>query len=280
MLSANQNFAKKNQHIQMRRSRENSMNDDDDQQQQATKFEEKYPRTPHFPFSPGINSDDVVTSKMLDIFIPSKNAASAIEIHISEKLDGGNCCLKQGQVFARTHGKPATHESFSAVKAFYHTIIIPQLTEEEFEQLEFFGENMAAVHSIHYSQDPNFPLPSVFFLFAIRHKQKDCWLSVDDVAEIAERLGIEQPPVLFRGVPKDDQFVEKLIQENMKLPSILAAKVMKAEKPCPVEGFVARNAASFSSKDFEKNVSKCVRANHIQCEDKVFKTQWTRANFL
>jgi hypothetical protein len=255
------------------------MNDDDnDNNNNTSSKEEKYPRTPHFPFSPGINSDDIVTTKTLDIFFPSKQ--QQVDIHISEKLDGGNCCLKQGQVFARTHGKPATHESFSAVKALYHTIIIPQLSEEEFEQLEFFGENMAAVHSIHYSADPKFPLPSVFFLFAIRHKQKDCWLSVDDVAEIAERLGIEQPPVLFRGVPKDDQFVEKLIQENMKLPSILATKVMKSDKPVPVEGFVARNAASFSSKEFEKNVSKCVRANHIQCEDKVFKTQWTRANFM
>ena len=250
----------------------------------STSSSDKYPRTPHFPFSPGINDDDIVTTKMPEFTQPSSSSSSSQqqEIHISEKLDGGNCCLKQGQVFARTHGKPATHESFSAIKALYHTIIIPQLTQEEFTNWEFFGENMAAVHSIHYSVDPAFPLPSVFFLFAVRDRQKDMWLSVDEVASIATRLGLEVPPTLFRGIPSSDQEVQKLILENMKLPSILATKVMKVpkEKACPVEGFVARVAGRFSTKDFERCVCKCVRANHVQCEDKVFKSQWTRANFV
>lgn len=263
-------------------SNDNDNDDTNSNNNNTGKTEEKYPRTPHFPFSPGINSDDIVTSKIPDFCLQTK-----IEIHISEKLDGGNCCLKSGHVFARTHGKPATHESFSAVKALYHTIIIPQLTEEEFENLEFFGENMAAVHSIHYSADAKFPLPAVFFLFAVRDRSKDLWLSVDEIADLAQRLGLEQPPVLFKGlIPatlnenEKNHFVEKMIIDNMKNPSILAARVMNSDKPCPVEGFVARICGRFATKDFDKWVCKCVRANHVQCEDKIFKTQWTRANFV
>jgi len=51
-------------------------------------------------------------------------------------LDGGNCCLKDGQVFGRTHAQPASHESFSAVKELAANLG-PQL-----EGVQLFGENM------------------------------------------------------------------------------------------------------------------------------------------
>ena len=235
----------------------------------SSSSDDKYPRTPHFPFSPGATDDDVVSSAMLPIF------GDGTEIHISEKLDGGNCCLKQGHVFARTHGKPATHESFSAVKRLYHTVLIPQLTEDEFDDLEFFGENMAAVHSLAYT-DAQHALPAPFYLFAVRQRSTDTWWGVDQVARIAQRLGLEQPPVLFRGVPVGrEREVAGLIQGAMKLPSALAASI---GVQCPVEGFVARVTSAFRSAQFADCVSKCVRANHVQCEDKVFKAHWTRAN--
>ena len=36
---------------------------------------------------------------------------------VTEKLDGGNCMICNGKVYARSHGQEAKHESFSRVKA-------------------------------------------------------------------------------------------------------------------------------------------------------------------
>lgn len=95
-----------------------------------------YPKTPHLPFSPGVNSDDTRISDCEHLL--------RAEVVVTEKLDGGNCCLKSGQVFGRTHSQPATHESFSAVKELAATFL-PELGD-----LQLFGENMQAVHSIEY----------------------------------------------------------------------------------------------------------------------------------
>ena len=44
---------------------------------------------------------------------------------MTEKLDGGNCCLYRGRVFARTHKHEATHASFGAIKAAYSQLWYP-----------------------------------------------------------------------------------------------------------------------------------------------------------
>ena len=49
----------------------------------------------------------------------SIGADTNTEMIITEKLDGGNCCIKGGVVFARTHSKPATHESFDTIKGMF-----------------------------------------------------------------------------------------------------------------------------------------------------------------
>jgi hypothetical protein len=242
--------------------------DDDDADNEGSA--DKYPRTPHFHFSPGVASDDIVAKTAGEFGFLAGN-----EIHVSEKLDGGNCCLAQGKVYARTHSKVATHESFGPVKMLYTTLIIPQLTDDEFDQLEFYGENMVQVHSIAYS-DATHPFPAPFFLFAIRDRKRGVWLSVDKVAEFAERLGFCQPPTLWRGVPKDDLEVQRVIQEAMKKPSILAQSMGRAD--VPVEGFVARVSDEISTSHFERLVHKCVRPNHIQMEGD--KEHWKRSFFL
>ena len=49
-----------------------------------------YPRTPHLPFSPGKNPDDVTSS------VPT--AFLGVPIIVTEKLDGGCCCSHRGNV--------------------------------------------------------------------------------------------------------------------------------------------------------------------------------------
>jgi len=54
----------------------------------------------------------------------------------SSRLDGGNCCLKDGQVYGRTHAQPASHESFSAVKELAANL------GNLLQDVQVFGENM------------------------------------------------------------------------------------------------------------------------------------------
>ena len=158
-----------------------------------------YPKTPHLPFSPGVNSDDTRISDCEHLL--------TAEVVVTEKLDGGNCCLKAGQVFGRTHSQPASHESFSAVKELAATFM------SELGDLQLFGENMQAVHSIEYGNLQGFfyapghqPLDSLackgFQVFEGRPstsysgpqvfaaRRGTTWLSWDDTVAVAERLGL------------------------------------------------------------------------------------------
>lgn len=103
---------------------------------------QKYPRTPHLPFSPGIADDDET--------LPNYHHLLNTEIVVTEKLDGGNCCLKDGLVFARTHEKAATHASFDIVRLMY-TSTWMHLLPDPADRYELFGENLTAVHSISYT---------------------------------------------------------------------------------------------------------------------------------
>merc|ERR1712166_170518 len=147
----------------------------------------KYPSTPPLPFSPGVNEDDVIASAAT-----ASGAAVGDDIVITEKLDGGNCCIKLNpesgkvEVYARTHSKLATHKSFDTVKAMFaglKWIMTPGL--------DLYGENMTAVHSIKY---PN--LTVYFYLFAV--KKGETWLGWDDVVEVAESLDIPTVPLKYR----------------------------------------------------------------------------------
>ena len=160
---------------------------------------------------------------------------------ITEKLDGGNCCLKGGMVFARTHTSPATQPWFSMTKQLYATQIAPLLDGlrlarpadgrddandviDDASQLELYGENMQAVHSIDYRMVPASPksddkarerpemlprgsgtedgvpcLESPFYLFAVFDPVSDSFLSWRDVQTVAAALCIPTVPVLFEG---------------------------------------------------------------------------------
>jgi hypothetical protein len=60
------------------------------------------------------------------------------EAVVTEKLDGGNCCLHQGEVYARTHSAPTTNDWFSRTKMALSCFA----WVECLKQLKIFGENM------------------------------------------------------------------------------------------------------------------------------------------
>ena len=43
-------------------------------------------------------------------------------LFILPSVDGGNCCLMDGKVYARTHKHEATHPSFAPIKALYASL--------------------------------------------------------------------------------------------------------------------------------------------------------------
>lgn len=208
-----------------------------------------YPKTPHLPFSPGVNPDDTRISDC-------KHLLEA-EVVVTEKLDGGNCCLKDGQVFGRTHAQPASHESFSAVKELAANLG-PQL-----EGVQLFGENMQAVHSIEYGN-----LQSFFYVFAAR--RGNSWLSWDETTRLAEDLGLPMVPLVFRGKFDSPERLQKCLETWKAEKSAVGADV-------EAEGFVVRRSAAIHEKAFQDEVAKFVRANHIQT-DEAWKRKWKKAS--
>lgn len=212
----------------------------------------KYPSTMHLPFSPGVNSDDVIMDEISTVGLLED------DIVITEKLDGGNCCISNGVVYARTHKHPAVHPWFGTIKQMYHVI---SATLDD-PTLELFGENMTATHSIQYGN-----LESYFYLFGVR--RLGVWSTWDEVVEVADSLGLPTVPLRFRGH----------VSSMKELSSIIDGKLMTehsavGEEVGP-EGFVVRNIRAFEDDEFERCIAKYVRANHIQTGDD-FSRIWPR----
>lgn len=208
---------------------------------------DNYPKTPHLPFSPGVNEDD---TRIAD-------AAALLqgEVVVTEKLDGGNCCIKGGLVYARTHSQPATHESFSAVKVMASNL-------GDLGDVELFGENMAAVHSIEYGN-----LSSFFYLFGVR--QGGEWWSWEQVEALAEQLGIMTVPVIFKGRFKSPGQLQGCLETWRLEPSAVGADVNP-------EGYVVRHVGRIPARAFGEKIAKYVRANHIQT-DATFRRKYKKA---
>ena len=214
----------------------------------------KYPRTPHFPFSPGISEDDVI--------LPSTSTLPCFnqEAVLTEKLDGGNCSIFRRKVYARTVGEQATHPSFGAIKQMAGQIscLIP-------DNIQIFCENLFAIHSINYDR-----LDSYLYLFAVL-ENGDRWLSWDEVVEWSDTLGIPTVPVIQRGLFGTEKIVGEIIIKKMKQESALSSGTP--------EGFVLRCTSGFKYNELDKYCAKYVRAGHIQTDEKWKKT-WKQAKLV
>lgn len=122
----------------------------------------KYGRTYHFPFSPGTTSDDRIQ------FDYWKYVQQMKQIVHTEKLDGENNCLNKYGVFARSHATPATSAWTNHLRQRWEYL------KYDLGDLELFGENIFAIHSIEYRK-----IEHHFYLFAVRHW--DTWLSWEEV---------------------------------------------------------------------------------------------------
>lgn len=221
----------------------------------------KYGRTYHFSFSPGTTSDDRINHNYWESFsqIPQL-------IH-TEKLDGENNCLSKAGVFARSHAAPTTSPWTAQLRQRWQSI------KHDLGDLELFGENLYAVHSIEYRA-----LPAHFFVFGIRHY--DVWLSWEETAFYAACFDFPCVPVL-ETVPMPvakEVFEATVLQWVARLSTFDSFDTM-TQRPCSMEGVVTRNAAEYAVEAFATNVCKYVRKGHVKTDEHWTKN-WKRARLI
>lgn len=202
----------------------------------------KYPRTYHLPWSKGATSDDRILNS-IEYFIN-------IDLVITEKLDGSNSAITQKGVYGRSHvdfsRNPWDKELWNLQRIIGRDIS---------ENVYLFGENMEGIHSIEYSN-----LDSYFYLFGVR--DNNIWISWDGVEEYSYLLEIPTVPVLWKGNVSSEKELSQLVNGLISKKSKLGGDL---------EGIVIRNADHFHNDDFEFNVVKWVRPNHVTTS-----THWTR----
>lgn len=188
----------------------------------------KYPSTPHLPWSEQVNSDDYIGD--CDHLIGKR-------VIVTEKMDGENTSLYSDKMHARSLDSQhnATRDW---VKAYWSSFkhLIP-------EGYKICGENMFAKHSIEYND-----LESYFYAFSVWNG--NVALSWDAAIGFLNELGIIPAPILYDGIY--DSNIIKSLYDNSKYNLM--------------EGYVVRNADSFHLNDFDKNVFKFVRKNHVQTD--------------
>lgn len=212
----------------------------------------KYGRTFHYPFSPGTTNDDRINHQYWE------NVTAIEKIVHTEKLDGENTCLNQYGVFARSHAAPTIHPWANYLKERWHLI------KNDLGDLEIFGENLYAIHSIQYTK-----LEHHFYVFGVR--VLDQWLSWEEVQFYAALLDFPTVPELKIIEPRGQSIFEKTALAIVKQPSNFGSFDVHTQESCRMEGIVSRNIVAYSVSDFKKNVFKYVRKDHVKTDE-----HWTR----
>jgi len=222
---------------------------------------QKYGRTYHYPFSPGTTSDDRIAHDYWEKIQLIPNL-----IH-TEKLDGENNCLSKHGVFARSHAAPTTSPWTASIRRYWQTV------RNDLGNLEIFGENLYAIHSIEYRK-----LEHHFYVFAIR--EFDRWLSWEETQFYAGMLDLPTVPVLKKETtPKEQQQFEREILSLVQSRSTFEPYDVRDEQPSTIEGIVTRNANAYLVENFADNVFKYVRKGHVKT-DEHWTRQWKRATLL
>ena len=196
----------------------------------------KHPRTPHLPWSPGRSADDESVSDVSHF--------EGKVVVVTEKLDGECTSLYRDGVHARS-ASSGHHPSRSWVKALWQRV---QSDVSLYGRI--VGENLFAVHSIHYEELPDYFLA---FMMFNNDGSRDTCLSWADTGEQLEALGLASVPVLYHGV-WDEARVKDCCSMWSKFGGVQ-------------EGYVVRVEDEFDVMNFGRSVAKYVRANHVQTDE-------------
>lgn len=194
---------------------------------------QKYPHTPHFPFSRSRTNDDKVLRSVAHFY--------GKMMVVTKKMDGENTTLYRDGLHARS--LDSRHHPSRDWIAAYHA----RFAHEIPDGWRICGENLYARHSIAYDA-----LPSYFMGFSV-WDENNVALSWKDTVDFFGCLGIEAVPTI--------EVVTGLFDE---------AKLKKLAKEwnCEVdEGFVARLEEAVAYEDFGESFAKWVRPKHVQTDE-------------
>lgn len=194
---------------------------------------QKYPRTYHLPFSPGLQSDDKV--------IGSLNRFEGKEVVALLKMDGENTSLYHDNYMHARSIDSKTNWTRDIAKTI-HSVIQHDIPEG----YRLCCENVYAKHSIYY---PEGYLEGYLYLLSVWNEKNEC-LSWDDTLLYADLLDLPTPKQFYRGV-----FDEKILKD-----------ISKNLDPSIEEGFVVRLTSGFSYEEFSECVTKYVREGHVQTD--------------
>lgn len=188
----------------------------------------KAPRTYHAEWSMSVSGDDRV--------LRDYSAFDGEEVVVTVKYDGENTSIYRDGFHARSIDTPA-HPSRDWLWGLHRRI-----GHEIPDGWRITGENLYAVHSIHYRH-----LPAHFLMFGIWN-EKNVNLSWDEMVEWAALLDLKTVDVLYRG-PFDIEKIKSLYTPVYK------------DDEC--EGYVVRVARAFNYRECSSVVFKNVRAGHV-----------------
>ncbi|MGB0524734.1 MAG: RNA ligase family protein [Flammeovirgaceae bacterium] len=217
----------------------------------------KYGRTYHYPFSPGATSDDRINHNYW------ADMQSIKQLVHTEKLDGENTCLNKYGVFARSHAAPTQHPWANYLKEKWAMI------KYDLGNLEIFGENIYAIHSIQYQS-----IEAHFYVFGIR--ELDRWLSWEETKFYAALLDFHMVPELAFSSPTQPNTLQKEVIQLSQQASYFGSIDTFTKEPCTMEGLVSRTIADFSIHDFKQHVFKYVRKGHVKTAQH-WSRNWKRA---
>lgn len=221
----------------------------------------KYGRTYHYPFSLGTTSDDRINHDYW------QDVAAIKTIVHTEKLDGENNCLNRYGVFARSHAAPSVSPWTRFLREKWEVL------KGDLDDLEIFGENLYAIHSIQYQQ-----IESHFYVFGIRENER--WLSWEETQFYASFFDFPTVPVLkIIEQPFNKKDYEENVLALVQQKSVFGSLDFSTQEPCTMEGIVSRNVEEYLVEDFTKNVFKYVRKGHVKT-DEHWTRNWQRAKLM
>lgn len=196
----------------------------------------KYPRTPHLPFSESHSDDDKT-------LLTDEHFIHMPKVVVTVKMDGENTTVyPDGMCHAR---------SIDSKHRPYHSWLLRNIQNWCYDiplAHHICGEYLYAEHSIRYTE-----LESYFQAFSLWYEDTCCdWVRTQT---IFNKLGITTVPVLYIGKYDTDKIIS-LAKETIADGN---------------EGIVVRNYGSFRYEEFDKNVAKYVRKNHVQTDE-----HWSR----
>ena len=212
-----------------------------------------WPKILHWPTSPHKPRGNRAVNPEHFLFKP---------IVITEKLDGSNTMIHNGEIFNRDTSTPA-RAAFNAMVLKHHA----WKTTEEYKDYFIFGENTYAIHSIRYAQQD---AADTFRVFAILAPGRRL-LSWKHTVELAAELAIPTVPILHEGIFTNKDELSTYLSRLHSEPSALGGER---------EGMVIRDATEIYefNQQVDTTIAKSVRKNHVKPNAKHWSLTWERAD--